>query len=111
MAGRLDVAGRTELDVIIDYGWHSTDLPSMGFEPAGTPVIPEDEPVEYAEELAWLDAHGEELARYAGEWVALAQGRIVAHDPSVGVVMAAAREQGIERPFLIPVPPEGALAV
>ena len=73
------------------------------------PVEIEDEPFEHAEAMAWLDVHGEELAHYAGQWVALSSGRIVAHDPSLAAVMDAAREQGIERPFLIPVPPEGML--
>jgi Family of unknown function (DUF5678) len=72
-------------------------------------VETEDAPSEHADEMAWLDAHGEELARYAGQWVALARGGVVAHDPSLAAVMEAARERGIERPFLVPLPPEGAL--
>ena len=73
------------------------------------PVEMEDGPLEHVAEMTWLDAHGEELARYAGQWVALSAGKIIAHDPSLATVMNAAREQGIERPFLIPVPPEGVL--
>ena len=45
------------------------------------PMEIEDEPFEHAEEMAWLDAHGGELANYAGEWVALSSGRLIAHDP------------------------------
>jgi hypothetical protein len=73
------------------------------------PVEIEDEPVEHAEVMAWLDAHGAELASYAGQWVALSSGRIIAHDPLLAAVMKAAHQQGIERPFLIPMPPEGVL--
>jgi hypothetical protein len=41
--------------------------------------------------------------------VALSSGRIIAHDPLLAAVMKAAHQQEIERPFLIPMPPEGVL--
>jgi len=45
---------------------------------------------------AWLTAHPEEEAKYAGEFIAVADGRIVAHGKNAGEVLGAARKLGYE---------------
>ncbi len=63
---------------------------------------------EYAAAYAWLAEHGHELAAFPGEWVAWADGQVIAHDRSLGVVKTTIDALGVEHPFLIPVPPEEA---
>jgi hypothetical protein len=45
---------------------------------------------------AWLTAHPEEEAKYAGEFIAVANGRIVAHGNVAGEVLDQARKLGYE---------------
>jgi len=48
------------------------------------------------DQFKWLCEHPEEEAKYAGEFIAVADGRIVAHGKDCGEVMDEARRQGYE---------------
>lgn len=67
----------------------------------------ESTPLPYAEELSWAEANAAVLARYPGEYVALADGEIVAHSRDLDVVMAELRQRQIVRYYLVPVPYSG----
>lgn len=58
------------------------------------------------EEFQWL---AQESGRYAGQWVALDGGRLVAHGNELASVSAAARAVGVDRPLLTHLVPEGEL--
>ena len=57
-------------------------------------------------EFLWL---ANESGPYAGQWVALDGGRLVAHGTELATVSAAARAAGVDRPLLTHLPPEGEL--
>ena len=42
----------------------------------------------------WVEAHREVLSPYIGQWIAVAHGRLIAHDPDGAIVMRQARERG-----------------
>jgi predicted DNA-binding antitoxin AbrB/MazE fold protein len=66
-----------------------------------------DVPVNHRrEEFQWL---AQESGRYAGQWVALDGGRLVAHGNDLASVSAAARAAGVDRPLLTHLAPEGEL--
>jgi hypothetical protein len=69
----------------------------------------EERSPEYAAAYAWLAEHGDELALFPGEWVAWADGQVLAHDRSLAVVQDAIDASDAEHPFLIPVPPAEAM--
>ena len=48
------------------------------------------------DKFRWLLEHPEEEARYAGEFIAVADGKIVAHGKVCGEVLDDARRQGYE---------------
>ena len=48
------------------------------------------------EKFTWLSEHPEEEAKYAGEFIAVAEGEIVAHGKVCGEVMDEAHRQGYE---------------
>lgn len=58
-----------------------------------------------ARELLWRKENAELLQRYAGEWVALENDRIIAHGLSAAAVAAAARRSGIRSPYIFWVEP------
>ena len=58
------------------------------------------------EELEWV---ARESGKYAGQWVALDGGRLVAHGEELSTVSAAARAAGVDRPLLTHLAPEGEL--
>lgn len=60
---------------------------------------------EYASELEWL---AREARPYAGQWVALDGGRLLAHGPKLAAVKAAAEAAGFSHPFLASVPDDDA---
>ncbi len=62
------------------------------------------ETMKYAEQLAWSHALADELAHYRGEFVALADARVVAHNADFPALMAEVEGQGVERPFIVSVP-------
>ena len=43
---------------------------------------------------------GEEAARYGGEWIAVYDGRVVAHGKDPSMVLVEARRAGAESPFM-----------
>lgn len=61
--------------------------------------------LDHAEELAWLDAHGQQVDQYAGRWIALAQHGIVAVADTLREVRAQASERGYPDPLLVSIPP------
>ncbi len=99
-------------DVVLDVRWHGSTATPFGETTAVVdPVAFENEPVEYAEETAWSRALREELARYPGEFVALAEGRIVAHHADFLALMWELERLGVEGPYIVSVPATGALAL
>jgi len=58
---------------------------------------------ERREEMLWL---AKESGPYAGQWVALAGSRLIAHGPKLAEVSASARAAGFEEPFFASVPDE-----
>jgi len=55
--------------------------------------------------MDWLDAHPEAAAGYQDQWIAVADGRILAHGESVVDVVREAERQGFDDPLLVPVMP------
>jgi uncharacterized Zn ribbon protein len=55
--------------------------------------------------MDWLDEHAEAAADDEGEWIAVADGRILAHGDSVVEVIREAESQGYADPLLVPVIP------
>ena len=53
-------------------------------------------PESIMDQFNWLREHPEEEAKYAGEFIAVADGRIVAHGHNCGEVLDEARRQGYE---------------
>jgi len=60
--------------------------------------VPADE---CREEMAWL---AKESAAYAGQWVALAGSRLVAHGPKLIEVSETAKAAGVDQPLFAHVP-------
>ncbi len=54
--------------------------------------------------LEWLATQPGLLEPYHGQWVALHERTIVAHDPSFAEVIRQAHARGVEDPLLVPVP-------
>ena len=69
------------------------------------------EPMEYAEQLAWSRALADELAHYRGEFVALADARIVAHNADFLALMTEVERLGVERPYIVSVPSTDAVVL
>ncbi len=67
--------------------------------------------MEYAEQVAWSRALADELADYRGEFVALADARIVAHNADFLALMAEVEGLGVERPFIVSVPSTDAVVL
>lgn len=61
---------------------------------------------ERREELRWL---ANEPSKYAGQWVALEGGRLIAHGDQLASVRAAASAAGVESPLMTHLPAEGEL--
>ena len=62
--------------------------------------------IDRGREMRWLIEHRDE---YAGQWVALAGDRLIAHGSAAREVFAAARAAGVERPLVAQVEPKDAL--
>ena len=69
------------------------------------------EPMVYAEQLAWSRALADELAHYRGEFVALGDARIVAHNADFLALMAEVERLGVERPYIVSVPSTDAVVL
>ena len=69
------------------------------------------EPMEYAEQLAWSRALADELAHYRGEFVALTDARIVAHNADFLALMAEVERLGTGRPYIVSVPSADAVVL
>ena len=69
------------------------------------------EPIEYAEQLAWSRALADELTHYRGEFVALADACIVAHNADFLALMAEVERLGINRPYIVSVPSADAVVL
>lgn len=64
---------------------------------AAPSLLPEDLPLAPTPALDWIRAHGAELARYAGQRVAIDPARgVVAVGPTVEAVEAALQTAGVE---------------
>ncbi len=55
-------------------------------------------PQDRSRELCWIKAHRQD---YTGQWVALEGDRLLGHGPTSREVIAAARQAGVESPFVI----------
>ena len=53
--------------------------------------------------MDWLVTHPDALLGYEGEWVAIADGRIIAHAASMITVESETRESGFDDPLLVAV--------
>lgn len=112
------VAGRSPeetLEALDRYGmqWHvskggdlllrSWQVVAKGFvspEQAAEIRIGREMPEEL-DHLEWLSSNLEELRRlYAGQWIAIAHGEVVASAPTLPELVEAAETVGIERPFV-----------
>jgi hypothetical protein len=56
-------------------------------------------------ELQWLNEHAAEMERLQGKWITIEGDKLVAEGDSFDAVYEAARKNGIEIPFIFPVPP------
>ena len=75
-------------------------------QPAKTSVNPSVQTNDRREEFLWL---ANESGPYAGQWVALDGGRLIAHGPELATVSVAAQAAGVSRPLLTHLPREGDL--
>ena len=57
-------------------------------------------------ELQWLKDHQDQLERLQGRWVAIEGDKLISDGESFEVVYRAAKENGIEMPFIFLVPPK-----
>ena len=80
----------------------SQTIPQSG-NPSGNRPAPANE---RREEFLWL---ANESHPYAGQWVALDGGKLIAHGADLATVSAAARAAGVARPLLTHLPIEGDL--
>jgi len=70
----------------------------------GTALASPTGPAEEPPELAWARARADEIARFPGEYVALAAGEIVAHDPSYLLLTRELTRRGIGNVYIVSVP-------
>lgn len=87
---------RSELEKLISAS--PQELPSEGTTLA--------QPRDLAREEQWIDAHRDE---YLGEWVVVEGDRLIVHGHDARTVYNAARDAGIEVPFLVRVKPANEL--
>jgi hypothetical protein len=66
------------------------------------------EPLEHEAELDWIEDHQEEVAAHAGEWLALADGHLVAAAATLKEARALSTERGYPNPLFFAVPPPDA---
>lgn len=62
-------------------------------------------PQERAREVAWRQAHEQELRRFVVEWVVLEGESLIALGPDPGPLVMAARARGIQVPYVFFVEP------
>lgn len=55
-------------------------------------------------ELQWLRDHQDQLESLQGKWIVIEGDKLVAEGESFDVVYEAAKDKGIEIPFIFPVP-------
>ncbi len=55
--------------------------------------------------MQWVDSNSDALAGLVGQWVAVADGRVLSHGESFGDVVDEAKRQGYDDPLLVPVMP------
>lgn len=76
--------------------WTSRNTNVCGslFETSGPPprVLPEDP------DIQWLQEDGK---RYAGEWLAIEEGNLLAHGPDIPLVAEQAKQQGGLQPLIV----------
>jgi hypothetical protein len=76
----------------------NTDPPPRSLNWTATPTRPHDR----AREEQWINAHRDE---YLGEWVVVEGDSLIAHGHNARTVSDAAREAGIEAPYLVRIKP------
>lgn len=60
---------------------------------------------EEASALEWVSRHLSELrSRHAGQWIAVAEDRVMATDPDLGGLLDQLRTARVERPFITQIP-------
>lgn len=58
-----------------------------------------------ASSLEWVSAHLRELeASYAGQWIAIAKGQVVAYSPNLPDLLQRLSDSRIENPFITEIP-------
>lgn len=103
------------LDLLDRYGmqWHLSergDLLLRSWQVVAEGFVSPEQAVEIrvgrempeeADYLEWLSSNLEELRRlYAGQWIAIAEGRVIASASSLPELVGIAETAGIERPFV-----------
>ncbi len=68
---------------------------------------------ELHENYRWLAAHGAELSKFAGKWIAVARNRVVAVSDSLKALMANPAVRRETEPLVtkVPMPEEGIAAL
>jgi len=70
---------------------------------SGRPMII-DTPVLETHEMMWLQEHPEIWTKFAGNWIAVRRGEVVASGAEPREVLAQAKGSGVEKPLLFKVP-------
>jgi Family of unknown function (DUF5678) len=65
----------------------------------------QDHLAQHAPNLRWLEEHREE---YIGQWVALHDGRLIAHSSDGEALVEPVRKSGVRNPLIVFVEPPGA---
>lgn len=100
-----------EMDTLVLSSWHDTSTGVQSLDSLETLMAPTMEAVEYEAEMSWARDLAGEIARYPGEYVALADARIVGHDADFLVLMAGIEKHSTRDPYIVSVPPTAALVV
>jgi len=59
------------------------------------------------DELRWIQAHGDDLSRLTGQWIAVEGTELISHGANLTQVLEEVERRGIGRPFVYRVPATG----
>lgn len=62
------------------------------------------EPVNWDQELRWLQKNRWVLVRYKGEWVAIQENKVIAHNPNYQALQKACLDKMVQTPFVQYIP-------
>lgn len=90
-----------QLDILLEL--EDVAVPTETRADSGGPMIV-DTPVLETGEMLWLQEHPEIWAKFAGNWVAVGRGKVLAWGVEPREVLAVAKRSGVEKPLLFKVP-------